>query len=360
MDNIRDSTPVKDLVMPGSHDAGVWHDPRTRLGNILKTNAMLHTSSIAAQYEDLRAQATAGSRWFDIRMFKTPTRWFEASLRPDYVGGYKMKMRAAHVPGDPQEGLISWGIMQSPGLGGYGASTEEILDSLTNFVKSATSEFVVIRFSHCPEPRKVVREIDAYYTENTHHVKYRFKRPVPFHGLGNTAISALRGKVVLIFDGLFAPHIGPHSGRESWAFSYDKGTSLTADATCCGDYPDSPNVARVAAANLAAIDQHNTAHGNDGHLCFVYWQVTERNPLKQAMGDGSIYASATTAAGGGAGYLGQGTHANTLLFRNDMAKVKVPARDVPANVVSYDYVNSATSKLIVEMNAHRAKAPWVW
>ena len=57
-----------------------------------------------------------------------------------------MKLRAAHVPAF-QEGAIAKGILQSPGLGGYGASIEQILDQAISFVTTppGNSEFIVVQ-----------------------------------------------------------------------------------------------------------------------------------------------------------------------------------------------------------------------
>ena len=107
-----------------------------------------------------------------------------------------------------QESAIAKGILQSPGLGGYGASIEQILDQAISFVTlpATRSEFIVIRFSHCPEPKKVLKEI-KYYLDDTAKVNrgnvLQHISPGVTPSLGNTPISALRSKVALIFDESF-------------------------------------------------------------------------------------------------------------------------------------------------------------
>jgi hypothetical protein len=336
--------------MPGSHDAGVWATPN-KSGNVKTTNWLLDVGSIAAQLGDIEEQARAGSRWFDIRMYKTPTRYlpFEGSLRPAKVGGHKMKMRAAHVP-TFQEGAIKKGILQSPGLGGYGASVEQILDQALNFVSRHDTEFIVIRFSHCPEPRKVLKEIKRYLDDSRKKLCsgriLTHKSPGVQATLGNTPMKALRGKVAMIFDGLFHKYTSDINYC-NWIFTYSKVFNGRGDIGCCGAYADSPKIAVVKDETLQAVESH-LAHGNvNGHLCFVYWQLTERNPIKQLSGDGNIHDNTTGAAG---------THAHTDDLMAKLTALRGDAKKngyqmaVAANVISHDFVKPNISKKIVSCN----------
>lgn len=362
MSNIDNAALLKDIVMPGSHDAGVWAGPQP---NVLVTNLFMPMQSIAAQFGDIRQQAEAGSRWFDIRMFKTPTRWspLEKSLRPNTLGGHKMKLRAAHVPAF-QEGAISKGVLQSPGLGGYGASIEQILDQALWFVsrQASATEFLVIRFSHCPEPKKVLKEISYYIADgHKHHAGHILRRSTPhvMATLGNTPISALRGKVALIFDEMFQKYVS-NTDYSDWLFTYSKDIQGNAHACCCGSYADSPDTQVVKNASLAAAEKH-LIHGNaNGHLCFVYWQLTQRSIAKQMTGGGNIQAN--TVKIGGAGQQA-GTHAETDDLMTQLAALQqrrllnLNGAAVAANVISHDFVQANVSQKIVKGNT-ACTAPW--
>lgn len=358
MSNIEDNTLLKDILMPGSHDAGVWASPG-QSGNVRVTNSLMPISSIAAQLGDIRAQADAGSRWFDIRMYKTPTRWapWEESLRPQKVDGHKMKLRAAHVPAF-QEGAISKGILQSPGLGGYGASIEQILDQAISFVTlpATQSEFLVVRFSHCPEPKKVLKEI-KYYLDDTSKLHRNnilsHISPGVTASLGTTPLSALRSKVALIFDDGFHKYT-TDTNYSNWLFTYSKDIASKSDACCCGLFADSPDTQIVRNAAVTAATRH-LSHGNkNGHLCFVYWQLTQRSLTQQFSGGGNIHANTTaprTATNQG------GTHANTGDLMTDLmnlaargSRTNLFNSAVPVNVISHDFVTNQISQQIVKNN----------
>lgn len=355
MSNIDDNTLLKDVVMPGSHDAGVWASPTG--SNVKVTNSLMPVSSIAAQLGDIKDQAEAGSRWFDIRMYKTPTRWapWEKSLRPSALGGHKMKLRAAHVPAF-QEGAIAKGLLQSPGLGGYGASIEQILTQAISFVTNPAtrSEFVVIRFSHCPEPKKVLKEIKYYLADDNQLFRGNIltrSKPNLTTKLGNTPMSVLRSRVALIFDEKFHKYAADDDYR-SWMFLYSKNIGSASHVCCCGSYADSPDTAIVKNATLSAATAHLT-HADDGHLCFAYWQLTQRSISKQMTGGGNIAVN-TKAAGG--------THAATGGLMDQLLALPNPQNRMPANVISHDFVNEETSQKIVKANGGKdfdtIKVPW--
>ncbi|MEP7281326.1 MAG: hypothetical protein ABI696_05045 [Rubrivivax sp.] len=357
MSNIADNTLLNEIVMPGSHDAGVWASPATT--NVRVTNTFMPVSSIAAQLGDIREQAKAGSRWFDIRMFKTPTRWApsEKSLRPAPLDGHKMKLRAAHVPAF-QEGAIAKGLLQSPGLGGYGASIEQILDQAISFVTkpSTRSEFIVVRFSHCPEPKKVLKEIKYYLDDKTKLNRGNILQHITPNitaKLGNTPISALRSRVALIFDEKFHKYASLPD-YSNWLFLYSKDIASTAHVACCGTYADSPDTQTVKTATVTAATRHLN-HATDGHLCFAYWQLTQRSLRKQMTGGGDIKAN-TEAAGG--------THAATGTLMTDLLALPHGSTRMPVNIVSHDFVNVQTSQEIVKANgsvdARTIKAAWPW
>jgi hypothetical protein len=359
MDNIVDTALLREIVMPGSHDAGVWAT------NVLKTNALMDVSSIAAQCGDIDQQAQAGSRWFDIRMYKTPTRWapWEPSMRPTPLGGQKVMMRAAHVP-TFQEGMITKGILQSPGIGGYGASIEQILDQALRFVSlpATASEFIVLRFSHCPEPKKVLKEIKYYIDDQTkaNNIGRILRHTTPNRGnnLGLTPMAALRGKVAMIFDDLFHKHTADNNYSD-WMFTYSKGHDANAaDAVCCGEYPNSMdlNVVKTAAVDAATAHlQHGVV---DGHLCFIYWQLTQRDIGKQMTGGGNIKAFTTGATGTHLATDNLMTTLAALLPKSGMARNQA-GQFVAANVISHDFVHPNVSQMIVKHNnTPKIKALW--
>ena len=107
----------------------------------------------------------------------------------------------------------------------------------------------------------------------------------------------------------------------------------------------------------AAVNAARThlGHGNqNGHPCFVYWQLTQRGLVKQATGRGNIHTN--TTAPRTATNLG-GTHANTGDLITDLMQLSMRGSatnlfnaPVPVNVISHDFVNPQTSQQIVKVN----------
>jgi hypothetical protein len=140
-----------------------------------------------------------------------------------------------------------------------------------------------------------------------------------------------------------------------WMFTYSKDRASACHAVCCGEFADSPDVAVVKNAAVTAATDHLT-HAVDGHLCFVYWQLTARLK-KQLAGEGSIKTNTTGPTG---------THQATDNLMTDLnALLPAPSRRsvgnrfVATNVISHDFVTPDTCQQIVKYNKPpKIKAPW--
>src|SRR5690242_11441208 len=129
---------LRQIVMPGSHDAGVYGTSQT----ILRSTALgVKKQYVVCQHSDFGLQAMSGSRFFDCRVFfrKIPR---DERQAPDQ----KYENPLGHF-GMERVKLGKLKLSQEPALGGYGGALSAILSQAFDFVIGNTSEFVILRFS---------------------------------------------------------------------------------------------------------------------------------------------------------------------------------------------------------------------
>ncbi len=112
---------LKDIVIPGSHDAGMSALNGTggaQAGSINPCNTLTQTQNIGSQLN-------AGIRMFDLR-----------------VGTFKKQLYIKHSSSDCMADAVG---------GGYGERFKDILDSVKTFLDRHKKEFIILTFSHfCP------------------------------------------------------------------------------------------------------------------------------------------------------------------------------------------------------------------
>lgn len=152
---------LHEVVFPGSHDAGVY-------GGGLD-------SKVATQKRDIYAQASAGVRWFDLRIATRST-----------------GLRAYHGPK-----LISVpGGRQAVPLGDVGSdSLTDMLLQATKFVLQNSDEFLLLRFSKCGNMQEVVEKCIAVLGPNNQNVL-----PGTIKNLNTATVGELKGKVYVLVD----------------------------------------------------------------------------------------------------------------------------------------------------------------
>jgi hypothetical protein len=310
---------LHEIVIPGSHDAGVYNGLQSAGGSPL--------SWAQCQTGNINQQALDGSRMFDLRMFI------------HNIGGGQWTVQAGHFPGS---GSVK--------VGAYGGGLHSVLQDAGNFVNLHHTEFLILRFTKTNCVDAMVAEV----RQLAQHVP-----PMQVYtgltNIANTRVNTLAGHLVLVFDDEFQTLLNTNTtfqqqrqpgavlpvGVNHYNFHwnllfFDKYPTINARGlTTCGIYADSSDTEKVyEAAKRAAADHHqNHAGDRDRHLHFVYWQNT-------------IKAGDIGAATGGP----KGAHATLDLFAKEaVANVLNGHWDIP-NVISHDFVSQATCTKIIDIN----------
>jgi hypothetical protein len=317
MRDLNDNKLLRQIVMPGSHDAGVYGTVQT----IIRTSLLVKASYTVCQHSDFFKQALCGSRFFDCRVFlrKTPVG------TENRLGHFAMEK----VPKSNR-----------PALGGYGGALDAILLQALEFVLSNPSEFIILRFSHTYHPTECINQIKQVIKSQP-----RFNNAV-YKLTGNIAvkrIGELRGKLIMVFDEKFNHHITPTEGIHRF-MKYKDGLSHIDGLATCGTFAQSMKMGDVHKAAVGAVNKHVQHPGDPGvgHLHFVYWQQTAG-----AFGEKDVFKT-TSAPSQGAAWSG-GAHANLGAFMDELKKMDTKGR-MPANVISHDFVTAETCSKIIGLN----------
>jgi hypothetical protein len=175
---------LNEIVMAGSHDAGITGG----------------ASNVQTQNLDIRGQADAGVRVFDLRI--------AAQTEANLAGGKDAVLRAFHADGMLKKDETKTRFVTDVGRneqitrtklrgGAFGMSLSRILGDARGFVQAHPDEFLILKFDKCTNWPLIA---EACVTELT---------GVIFTGTGNLNVRTLRelrGKVVVLFtaDGMAA------------------------------------------------------------------------------------------------------------------------------------------------------------
>lgn len=160
---------LRDIVIPGSHDAGMsvlTAAGGQQKGTINECNTLTQNLNITTQLND-------GIRMFDLR-----------------VGMYEHEMYTKHCASDCMEDAIG---------GGYGERLRDILLGIKDFLQRNNKEIVLLTFSHFCEreigPQLLTDSILQYLGKE---VVFRREEGV---ALAKIPLSQMSGKVILSFEG---------------------------------------------------------------------------------------------------------------------------------------------------------------
>lgn len=176
---------LKDIIMPGSHDAGMSYENVTPTGILtggvigLAGIAGLGVGGVGANYGfkqlgcthdlDILGQCNAGSRFFDVRL----TRTFGRTI-------------THHTAGD------SYTVGGTTGQTGLA-----ILNDVYKFLSDNDSEFVILRISHTYDRETA----EIFIKELTNHNLASKSMLCTDNGnLVNKTIGQLRGRAIIIFE----------------------------------------------------------------------------------------------------------------------------------------------------------------
>ena len=310
------------LVLPGSHDAGVYGASLTTFG--------APKSLTRCQGSNIYNQALSGSRVFDCRVF----------LRRQHTFGNLFKKDKKVVEVVPTMGHFAaektinvWG---RGSLGGYGGTLTTAVKDALAFVKTYTSEFVILRFSHTYAPDDVIPAIRQLTQNDQAHI---------YTGGGNLAqkpLSDLRGKVIMVFASEFLSHWSPKDGVQVFT-KHSAGTSVASGLCACGVYKSKSDIKKVHGNAVAGLDEHKS-HGDD-HLLWIYWQQTGGNVQKNTVSE-----KKTDSKTGREKALTGGAHGNLEDFCAEIVQNVFTGRWNRPNIVGHDFVNETTCGKIIALN----------
>jgi hypothetical protein len=158
---------LKDIVIPGAHDAGM---------SALNGTGGIHGSSInpcntLTQKLNIGKQLNAGIRMFDLR-----------------VGAFKNAIYTKHSSSD---------CMAEAMGGGYGEQFKDILDSVKTFLNRHKKEFIIITFSHfCPKEASADHVADTIFSVLGKDKIYNNQSK----NIGDIKLNDLAGKVIITFE----------------------------------------------------------------------------------------------------------------------------------------------------------------
>jgi len=306
MSKIQDDPQLINMVLPASHDAGVYGDSLSRVA-APKRYARCQGSNIYNQ-------AFAGSRVFDVRVFLKRVK--------DEKGKSVVQPTMGHFAMEK----FKWPkIGKSTGaLGAYGGSFMTAVKDAVAYVKTYPSEFLILRISHTYCPEHVGAALDDFRSigNNANYI---------YNKSGNIALCSLddlRGKVIMVFASEFHKGFTAQNGYLPM-YKYEAGSPVANGLCFCGTYKSKKEMKDVLKTAQTAADEHH-GHRAD-HLHWVYWQQTGGN------------VSSNTRSKDGA-HAKLGDFITEIKAKSSMNRWTLP------NVIGHDFVNEQTCRQIIELN----------
>lgn len=296
---LTDDQPLADIIMPGSHDAGVFEDARANAGMLgTKNSAICQSGNLKAQFE-------AGSRFFDLR----------ARL-------VREENSLGNVPNPPTKD-IDYGRARFFHGGGKtgtkGGGVAEELELVKKFIEK-TGEFCILRFTKTKSPNAVQNLVMTILD------------PVLYKVSGNLAkqkIGPMRGTVIAVFDGTFNLH-----DQKKGLHNYTKGDACKTGLGVCGEYSGSPftkKVIRKQEDNLKSFIEVKT--NLKGDRLYTWYQTQTYTPnIKSATAKGV------------------GSKEEMLELK---AKLQKPAYEA-INIVMMDFVDNEKCRKVYRRNADQS------
>ena len=158
---------LKDIVIPGAHDAGM----SALNGTGGKQAGSINNCNTLTQKLNIGKQLNAGIRMFDLR-----------------VGSFKNSIYTKHSSSD---------CMAEAMGGGYGERFKDILDSVKNFLDHNKKEFIILTFSHfCPKEASANEVADYIFsTLGKEHIFNNQSKSID-----QIKLNQLAGKVIVTFE----------------------------------------------------------------------------------------------------------------------------------------------------------------
>ncbi|MCG8552589.1 MAG: hypothetical protein MI799_19470 [Desulfobacterales bacterium] len=288
-----DSTRLDEIVMPGSHDAGL---SETHHCDFLSG---MGKGYVVTQGISVGGQLAHGSRYFDIRV--------------DYDHG---KLVTYHRTND---------------MGCNGQDLRTVLDQTVDFLAAHPSETAILKISHIRSNRgdaaNIKERINALLKQDYNTAMYR--NPEAGVNLSGVTLGDVRGKMIIAFD--YDDYIDPTTGRFRYKDGYnDKKctTQPSANLTVCDAYSETASYDKMEKDQLEKW-RHCAGLGA-GHMFLLSWTLTSTPVI-----DSTIKTLADQA--------------NAKLPGVLYNQIVVLGAAKP-NIVYIDFVNSATTQSIIRYN----------
>lgn len=239
MSQICNTTTLNQLVIPGSHDAGMseLHHCAPPVG------ADGYTQT---QGGSIKQQLLDGSRYFDIRV--------------DYDHGELVTYHRTDKYG------YGWGC--------NGQSLKAVLDETKDFLNTHNTEIAILKFSHIRDteghnPADIKQKIDQFLNSYAADMYVNSASNV---NLANLQLDNVQGKMILVFK--YSDYISPSNGR----FRYKDGSSAISDANFVvyDEYSDTADYDQMSADQVKKWNDHGGL-GQD-FLFLLSWTLTPTPP----------------------------------------------------------------------------------
>jgi hypothetical protein len=303
MSGLGDGVRLDQIMMPGSHDAGMSETEHCDVLDLITVAGWVKTQRLS-----IGGQLVAGSRYFDIRV--------------DYDHD---ELVTYHRSGD---------------LGCNGQTLNAVLDETLAFLTENERETAILKISHIRQRRPdTTKRLISELLSKPEYAGAMYRNQDPHVNLASIPLGKVRGKMILVFDYDDNTYIDPSTGR----FRYRDGVS---EAQC------RENIVSTAIrpdGNLTVYDCYSDtviyekmkkdqlkkwqacAEMGAGRFFLLSWTLTASIPVIE-------YPISTIAA-----------EANERLPEVLRQQIVVSGWAKP-NVVYIDFVNSKTCKSIIEHN----------
>lgn len=228
--------PLRGVVMPASHDAGM---------SLTQDCVLAGDCNTQTQTRSILGQLQAGSRYFDVRPVL-----------------FQDVLYAGHFDTDR-------------GLGCNGQALSAVLDDVNAYLRGGGRDLVILKFSHYYDRGTGGGFSDAQMTRLLDQVTSAlqpvlYSQPVPAGGLANVTVGeflANGGTVLAVFDGLSDTLKARYTGVYSYA---DKGG--TGDLVVYDNYANTNDLGGMVTDQLDKLDDPAN-HGDN--LFLLSWTLTQ-------------------------------------------------------------------------------------
>lgn len=244
---------LKDIVIPGSHDAGM--SVLKAAGG--KSAGIINECNTLTQIHDLNGQLQAGIRMFDLRLDM-----------------YQGQLYTKHAPSDCMEDAVA---------GGFGEKLSSALQSVKRFLKDNNREFVILSFCHfCDRHISIAQQADSIINWLGKDIVFDEKGK----SLKDITLGALSGKVLVTFENYSFPEknillntltrqsTAPVNYKRAYAASNDLGKLLGAQQSFFTALNDS-----LYDNDLVRLDWQLTEAGQEAAFICNDFQSAKSNPL---------------------------------------------------------------------------------